>query len=87
MSSHLPLYAVDKMEVKFALKVASVVKVDKVAKFLGVSRNAVVQMFVDAKLDEEGVMLTKADIKRVEEIMDANREKRRILRERKGVKE
>ena len=86
MSSHLPLYAVDKMEVKFALKVASVVKVDKVAKFLGVSRNAVVQMFVDAKLDEEGVILTKADLERIEEIMAANRSKRAALKARKGVK-
>lgn len=85
--SKTPFIALDKVECKLTLKVATIVKVDKVAKFMGVSRNAIIAMYVDSKLDEQGVRLTREDLARVEEIMAQNQAKRRLLKARIAQKE
>lgn len=85
--SHTPFVAIDKMEVKLTLKVTTVVKLDRLAKAMHVSRNAIIAMYLDSKLDDLGVFLTREDLARAEEIMQQNQVKRRILKARIAKKE
>ena len=72
MSSKFPMMSLDKVEVRLTVKNESVVAVDKVAKMAGMSRASVINGYIDDGLKRAKVRLDVDDLKRVEEIREAN---------------
>lgn len=86
MSDKFPMVSLDKVEVKLTMKTEIVVAVDRIAKFAGISRAALINGYVEDGLKRANVVLTVEDLKRVEEIKAANRAKREALIAKKGGK-
>ena len=86
MSSKFPMVSLDKIEVKLTMKVETAVGVDKVAALAGMSRASVINGYVEDGLKKAKVLLTAADLKRVEEIKAENLAKRNARKAKKGGK-
>lgn len=70
--SNMP--AVDKRKVSLQLPIRVIVKVDRAAKTLGLSRNEVASAILDK--GTAGVELTKTDLEEISKEMEANLAKR-----------
>ncbi len=86
MSNKFPMVSLDKVEVKLTMKAETVVAVDRVAKMAGMSRASLISGYVEDGLKRAKVVLTAADIKRVDEIKAANLAKRNATKAKKGIK-
>ena len=76
MSDAFPMRALDKIDVRLSLKATIAVRLDRLAKTVGISRAALIAGYLEDKLDEMGVRLTMDDMRKVEEIIARNREDR-----------
>lgn len=82
----MPMVSLDKVEVKLTMKTETAVAVDKVAQMAGMSRASVINGYVEDGLKRAKVVLTVADLKRVEEIKAANLAKRKANKAKKGIR-
>lgn len=71
--SNMP--AIDKRKVSLQLPIKVIVKLDRAAKMVSLSRNEIASAILDK--GTAGVELTKEDIKEITKEMEANREKRK----------
>ena len=85
MSSKFPMVSLEKVEVKLTMKTSVVVLVDRIAKMAGLSRAAVISGYVDDGLKRAKVVLTKADLERIEAIKAENIAKREAIKAKKGI--
>lgn len=84
MSDKLPMPDVEKVEVKLTVKATTIVKIDKMRKQTGFSRNEMCNTILDSATKK--VPLTDDDVKDVQAIIAHNIEKRATLKARKGIK-
>lgn len=84
MSDKMPMPDVEKVEVKLTIKATTVVKIDKLCKQVGFSRNEYCNTVLDSATKSVG--LTSDDLKTVEDIIAHNIEKRNALKAKKGIK-
>lgn len=84
MSDKLPMPDVEKVEVKLTIKATTIVKIDKLRKQVGFSRNEYCNTVLDSAT--RSVALTTEDLKIVEQTINHNIEKRNALKAKKGIK-
>ncbi len=84
MSDKLPMPDVEKVEVKLTIKATTVVKLDKMRKQVGFSRNEMCNTILDSATKSVG--LTSDDLAEVQAIISRNIEKRNALKTKKGIK-
>jgi hypothetical protein len=75
---------VEKVEVKLTIKATTVVKLDKMRKQVGFSRNEMCNTILDSATKSVG--LTSDDLAEVQAIISRNIEKRNALKTKKGIK-
>jgi len=84
MSNKMPMVALDKVEVKLSMRVETVVRLDRMAKELGIeSRSAIINALIDE--DVKDVQLEAEDLDAINDIMRRNLERRNALKAQKGI--
>lgn len=84
MSNIMPMYALDKVEKKFAVKVNTFVRLEARAKDEGRAVASVVNRALDELVRDDP--FTPEMVKRAEELMERNIAKRNAMKAKKGIK-
>ena len=85
MSNKLPMVAIDKIEVKFSMRVETIVRLERMMKNAGIeSRSAMINALVDD--DVKDVQLEAEDIEKINKMMKENLDRRNALKAQKGIK-
>lgn len=84
MSDKLPMVALDKVEVKFSMRVETIVRLERMMANAGVSsRSAMFNALIDD--DVKDVQLEAEDLDKINQMMKANLERRNALKAQKGI--
>ena len=79
------MVAIDKIEVKFSMRVETVVRLERMMKNAGIeSRSAMINALVDD--DVKDVQLEAEDIEKINKMMKENLDRRNALKAQKGIK-
>lgn len=84
MSNKLSMPSVDKVQIKVQIKVPTFVKLEKSSEAAHLSMNALCAAILDEATSS--VELSRDDVMRMREIVDANIAKREAAKKRKGVR-
>lgn len=84
MSDKLSMPSVDKIQIKVQIKVPTFVKLEKSSQAAHISMNALCAAILDEAT--ASVELSREDVERTREIIDANIEKREAAKSKKGIR-